>query len=48
MKRAPVAQWKSSGFLNLVRKFDSCRGHSRTLDQSRASALSRANEYSTR
>ena len=25
---APVAQWKSSGFLNRVHKFDSCRGHS--------------------
>jgi hypothetical protein len=24
---APVAQWKSSGFLNRVHKFDSCRGH---------------------
>jgi hypothetical protein len=25
---APVAQWKSSGFLNRVRRINSCRGHS--------------------
>ena len=28
LRCAPVAQWKSSGFLNRVHKFDSCRGHS--------------------
>ena len=28
--RAPVAQWMSSGFLNRVRMFDSCRGHGRS------------------
>jgi hypothetical protein len=29
--RAPVAQRKSSGFLNRVRRFDSCRGHLQSL-----------------